>query len=196
MEDEATTVAPAPKSYKLSLTGDGLSVEREVTEDVALQILAAVMGGAAPAARQHHAGGRASGRHQAPSVPLATVGTTPGRLSLREYLLQVEAKRNVDKILAIAAFLREQRGLETFDSAAIKKEFRNAGEAVPGNFPRDFRWAITAGWIAAADDVPGEYYITTTGDKALEAKFSADVKKASPAGKSRRRRTRKNEDEA
>jgi hypothetical protein len=192
MDDEAIQQEPGPKSYKLTLAGDGLSVERDVTEDVALQILATVMGGGVPAGAPQRRAGRS-----APAVGGAAVATTPGRLSLREHLDDVDAKRNVDKILAIAAYLRDQRGFETFDSAAIKKEFRNAGEAVPGNFPRDFRWAVTAGWVAAADDVPGEYYVTTTGDNALANKFSADIKKATPSGKSaRRRRPRKNEAEA
>jgi hypothetical protein len=72
----------------------------------------------------------------------------------------------------------------------VKKEFKNASEPVPGNYARDWRWAISNGWLARSDDEPGEFYITLRGREALSQKFSDDVKKATKQS-SRRRRTRK-----
>jgi hypothetical protein len=182
--------APSPKdvsegaTYELTLKGQGVEVDRKVDEEVALQILATVMGGgqvtgARPPVRQRPVQSRADGRGQA----------------LREYLDEVQPKRNVDKILAVASYLKVERGAETFGADDIKKQFRSASEPVPGNYSRDFRWAVAAGWVAPVSDEPGEFYVTKKGDEAVEARFSAEVKRSTTVGKTvRRRRGRKKED--
>ena len=183
--DSATNDTPKGETYKLTLTGGGLSVDREVDEATAFQIVAAVMGGA-PLPRVTSAG--VGGAHAADLV--RSRRSAAGRLSLREHMDEFEPKRNPDKILAIAAYLVDTREAETFTPDDVKKEFRNASEPVPANYARDWSWVVSNGWIAKDDDEPGEFYITQTGREALSQKFSADVKKATAQG-SRRRRTRK-----
>lgn len=186
--ERASGETPEPVMYELSLKGGGITVEREIDEESALQILATVMGRG-----QASAAPRTTDKH---SAPTAARGSGRGR-SLREYLDEVEPKRNVDKILAIASYLKVERDTETFDSNEVKKQFRSASEPVPGNYSRDFSWAVAAGWIAPAQDVPGDYYVTKKGDQAVAAKFSDDVKKATGVGKTaRRRRAKKKADES
>lgn len=185
---EATEATP---SYQLTLEGGGLKVEREVDEAAALQIVAIVMGGGAPIQRPRLGGGAAPAPSTTAAAPAAR------ELSLREYLNEVEAKRNLDKIVAIGAFLESERGYKTFTSTQIKTEFRSAREAVPGNLPRDMAAAVGAGWLAESHDAPNEFYVTDSGHKAIEAKFSADVRKSAKAGRpGRRRKARTSEGES
>ncbi|MDQ3572065.1 MAG: hypothetical protein M3383_04310 [Actinomycetota bacterium] len=192
MDDNQTDTTPEegprPVTYELRLKGGGITVEREIDEEAALQILATVMGGG-----EALTAARTTGKQ---SATTAARGPSRGR-SLREYLDEVEPKRNVDKILAIASYLKVERDSETFDSNEVKKQFRSASEPVPGNYSRDFSWAVAAGWIAPAEDVPGDYYVTKKGDQAVAAKFSDEVKKATGVGKTaRRRRPKKKADES
>ena len=98
-------------------------------------------------------------------------------MSLRELLDDVEAKRNPDKILTIGKYLIAFRGQESFTSEQVKAQFRAAGESTPGNLARDFRWAVTNGWIAEDHGAPGEYYVTSNGEEALTAHFSKEITK-------------------
>lgn len=189
MDDTQTPLEATAKdsTYELSLKGQGIEVERNVGEEVALQILAILMGG-----------GQAGPASRGAAVQLGRTTRGGGRgQSLREFLNQVEAKRNVDKIVAIASYLETERGYETFSSDQIKKEFKTAREPIPANYPRDFKWAVGVGWLAPEPDDPDEYYVTESGRKAVEAKFSPEIKKTTTVGKTeRRRRPRKKGDEA
>jgi hypothetical protein len=181
---------PRGETYKLTLKGGGVTVERNVDEGTAFQILAAVMGGAALPRVSVGAGA-------APLIDTPrTTATAAGRLSLREHMDEHEPKRNPDKMLTIAAYLVDERGMVTFTPDEVKKEFRTAAEPVPANYPRDWNWAVSNGWLAKADE-PGEFYITNRGREALAQKFSADVKRATKSGGStRRRRPKKKAEDA
>jgi len=185
----ADDVAPE-ESYELTLKGEGMTVERKVTRDAALQIVAIVMGGRLPSS----VGTALPRRVSFEPTPAAPSPASSGGLSLREYLDEIGASRNVDKILGIAKFITDEQSAQTFTPATVKSQFQRAGEAAPGNFTRDFRWAVTNGWIAEAQDVPGEFYITTTGMKAIAERFSAEIKKSTGVAKLRPRRRKKTAD--
>jgi hypothetical protein len=116
-------------------------------------------------------------------------GSNPrqGSPSLREFLDQHEPGRNVEKIVAIAAYLEEHRGMGSFTKEDVRKGFRDASEPVPGNYGRDFNWARSAGWIANTDN-RGEYYVTKTGREAVQNNFPPEIRKASAVGKTARKR--------
>jgi hypothetical protein len=186
--------AAAEEAFDLSLSGEGIKLDRKIGQAAALQILAIVMGGSASAAPI------------LPGIPpipdslgerREPTNLSGSRVSLREYLDQVQAKRNPDKILAIGKYLQEHRAQESFTSNDIKAQFRPAGESVPANFARDFRWTVTNGWIAEDHASPGQYYVTSTGDEALAAKFAKEIKRKTSLDKgTRRRRSRKRADAA
>src|SRR5436309_12452987 len=79
---------PPPTSYSLTLKGDGIAVDKKIDEATALDVLSLVMG---------------SGASTSPNAARSTATKRrTGQQSLREYLDAVEAKRNPDKILAVA----------------------------------------------------------------------------------------------
>lgn len=173
LEEEA---APNTITYKLKLEGGGVTVDREVSEDQARQIVAVVMGGAALAA---------------PLTRSASGIVTPrasGQTGLREFIDQVSAERNPEKILAIGAYLIDKLGQEHFSREDVKAQFKNAGEGVPGNYPRDFKWAVTAGWIAPNPQAEDHFFVTDTGHQALEQQFPDEVREKTRQSKSARRR--------
>jgi hypothetical protein len=97
---------------------------------------------------------------------------------------EVNATRNVEKILTIANFIEKQG--ETVTRDAIKTRFRDAAEPVPGNYPRDFRWTVKNGWLARVAGSPGEFYVTEAGHNAIEERFSAEIRKKTGVAKGRR----------
>jgi hypothetical protein len=181
--------SPAPE-YQLELMGEGLSFRRSVPQAVALQILETVMsdGGGLrplvpPASTPRPGGIEGSEGHAGPSL---TVG---------EFISEVGATRNPDKITAVAAYLTRERGQERFSSVEVKAEFPHAGEAVPANFSRDFKWAVDNKWIAADPNAgKDQYFITKTGLSAVEAGFSVEVRKTTRQKAPRRRAARKKVD--
>jgi len=180
--DETINGASKGETYKLTLEGGGLKVNREVDEAVALQVLAAVMGGGGISPTVLSGGTRSA-------QPSQSRTQTGSLLSLREHMDEFEPKRNPDKILAIAAYLTDTREMETFTPDEVKREFKNASEPVPANYSRDWNWTVANGWIAKSDE-PGEFYVTLKGRDALGQKFSNEVKMGTRQG-TRRRRTRK-----
>lgn len=171
-------------SYELSLTGPGMTIKRTVGQDVALGVITLLMEGAPAAATTR-------------SVPLspgrAPVGLTVSRTAspeshtVGEFLGEVEAKRNPDRIVAFGAYLEDAMGKRPFTRDDIRSQFSRAGEPMPANFGRDFGWAMANKWIAAAHGSKDEFFVTNTGRKALEAKFSDEFIKKTRRPDRRRR---------
>lgn len=162
------------RKYTLSLKGDGMTVDREIDEGTALEVVALVMTGGTAV----EAGDGIVVRHSVPRP-------RRGGQSLREYIDEVEAKRNPEVILAIAKYISNETG-KNFTRDDVRSRFQEAAEPVPGNYGRDFRWTMRNGWIAAVVGAQNEHYVTGTGDKALNEKFSAEIKKKTGVAKGRR----------
>lgn len=179
-EGEDTNEAATTGRYQLRLTGEGLTLERTLAEAEALQVVAVVLGASnVPELTGHRTEAEPD---QRVSGPLRR------RPSLREYFDSVEPKRNPDKILAVASYVQRIEGEQLFAPQDLKRRFRDAGEPLPGNWGRDFRWTIQNGWIAE-DRGSGGYYVTKKGEDAVTQKFSAEIKKATSV-KQRRRKAR------
>jgi hypothetical protein len=173
--------------YAVTLKGEGLSLDRKVDVATARSVMNLLLGGTASAGRQM---GERGNTISVPPVQVIQHDERP--LSLREYLDQVEAKRNPDKIVSIAEFLSFGEGQHDFTSEDLKGRFRTAGEAPPANFSRDFSWTIQNGWIAEDAQKPGVYYVTQRGKQAIEQRFSKEIKKKSSINRgSVRRKARK-----
>lgn len=166
-EPDDDSSAAATVTYELRLTGGGVAVERQVSEAKALQIVSLVMGGepapraastAPPSSRAAHRG---------------SLATTVG-----ECLDEVEAKRNLDKIVAIGAFLVDHLGKESF-TREVKARFQHAGGTPSANFARGFSLAVSNKWIAQAPGSAGNYSVTNTGRKAIADNFAGETRKFS-----------------
>jgi hypothetical protein len=162
--------------FRLSLEGDGISVKKDITEVMALQVLSVVLGGSEQPVLK-----------RSPSIG-PTAAPSAGQRSLREFMDEVEARRNPEKIVAIGQFIVEQTGQDTFTREEVKGKFRSAGERTPANFSRDFAVVMAAGWIAE-DPGSGEFYVTNRGREALAQRFSAEARR--PALQARRARRRR-----
>lgn len=179
MPDKTT----ASDEVEVSLKGGGLTFSRKITVETALKIMALSVGAPVQTNAEvppvdltpNNVNGDGNGDGKGDS---GSQGRTDLGLSVGEFMDKHNAQRNVDKIAAIAQFMKEG-GEERFTTDDIKSEFPKAGEKVPGNFARDFRWAKTAKWIAMDNNDKKLHYITNTGTKAVKASFPADVKKAS-----------------
>jgi hypothetical protein len=160
-EPSKTTPDREP-TYALTLKGDGISIDRKIPADIAVQIVSLAMGGGAS--------GVSSSGPQGPTTQQRTPGPT---VAIREFLNEVSAKRNPDKITAMAVYLRDHQGRDSFSRDDVKSLFRKAGESVPANYSRDFGLALSSGWIAEDHATSGEYYVTKSGDDALAEEFQA-----------------------
>jgi hypothetical protein len=189
--DETAETSPETPVYRLTLEGNGIHVERDIDETAVLAVMSALMGGDAGIARPR------------PTIkpggifvrPEQGAGGARGQ-SLREFLNEVGAKRNIDKIVAIAVYLEDERAYDAVTSAQLRSEFKTAREPIPGNLPRDLHAAVAAGWLANSPGSGDEYYVTKSGRHAVEERFSPEVTKGAKASRpSRRRRTRREGDE-
>jgi hypothetical protein len=182
---ESAEPSPFPSAqYSFSLKGPGVSIERQVDEEVACQLMHIAMGGPHSAMPvQHGSIHRQSNQHDA----------SP-KLSLREFLLQAQPKRNPDKITAIAVFMKRHDGVGDFAREEILAKYRQAGEQTPSNFHRDFNWALKAGFLAEDPVKHGRFYVTGTGETAVSSQFPAEMLKSTGLRKGVRQRKRKGRD--
>ena len=164
--------------YTVSIKGNGVVVEKSVPAEVARRVINALMAGA------FSEGASMSG----------SAATQRARQALRHagsrcenFLKNRSARRNPDKIITIAEFVRQFEDKELFTREDIRGRFRLAGEAAPANFPRDFTWAVKNGWIAEDAKSPNSFYVTQTGRNAIANRFSSEVKKGTPQPTARRR---------
>lgn len=169
--------------YTVSIRGNGIEVEKSVPAHVARQVINAVMGGAVSDSAS------VSGKH-ADGASAASSGAR--RTSLREFLEESQARRNPDKITAIAEYVFQFEEIELFTKEDIRGRFRLSGEAAPANYPRDFTWAVKNGWISEDPKSPASFYVTQKGRNAIENKFSSEVKRGTPQPTARRRSRKTN----
>lgn len=159
MTESTAGLADEGAIYKLSLKGKGITVEQDVPQEVARDIIAVVMGGVA-----------ARGPRTAPA---AGAPRTAGNVSVREFIDAAGAKRNPQIVTAIGLYLMEREGQERFTRSEVRNKFSQAGEPTPSNIGRDVALAALSGWIA--ENPRSQFYVTDTGIRAIEAKFEGQA---------------------
>lgn len=171
------------KPFVVKLQGEGLTFETAISAQQVASIMALALG-AVPIAPP---GGGGGASHAAAARSEDNLLAPGERLSLREFLDASEAKRLPEKILAIGLYLEQHEQQPGFSRDDIKSRFRSAGEAPPGNFPRDFAVAVSSGWIAEDHANKGTFYVTKTGKGAVSARFAPEVAKTQRRPSRRRR---------
>jgi len=66
-------------------------------------------------------------------------------------------------------------GKETFSVSDMRKAFESAAEPMPGNLNRDVNWTARAGWIAPKHGMKGMFYLTSSGEEAVNKKFPGEL---------------------
>lgn len=153
---------------KITIKGAGLSYEKEIDENIAGQVMALCL------SFQDTGTDLVKSRLESPARRLGAQ-----RESAAEYLNRHAPKRNPDKILTLAGFLKESHNKDSFQQGEIKSLFRDAGELMPANLTRDFKWVVSSGWIAPDSNKKGSFYITNTGLRVLQGGFPDDLVKKS-----------------
>lgn len=168
---------------KVTVVGLGIKAEKDVSLPVAMQIMQAMFGGAQNAVFAPVLSASEQSRSSDPLSPSRTQ-----RLSIREFLEEIGSRSFHAKVAAVGRYMRDHEGQQDFSREEVKVRFRSAGEAMPGNFPRDFQKAIQSGWIAEDPQSRGRFYVTRRGDEAIDQRFEG----ASAAAIRPRRRRRSN----
>jgi hypothetical protein len=150
-----------PKMFSLRLSGEGINIEQQIEQRVALQVVQVVMGGGAPVVVPQSTGARPDAR------PPDGVS-----LSLREHLDKIGASKKPEQITTIAQYVCEIEGQADFSRDDIRSRFITAREPSPGNFGRDFVVALRNGWIAEVHGKKNRYYVTAKGAQAINNNFS------------------------
>ena len=174
-----------PGEFTLKLSGPGIDLDQTISEEIAQRIVLTTFGSLLPPAPPRNRGGGTPGES-----PDADVDDNDAD-SIAEFVTNSTAKRGPDKITAIAHYLKKHGGQQTFTRPNIEQGFVDAGDSVPGNLPRDMKWAVKAGWIAHKPGQRGTFYVTGTGSKAVQGKFPKDMVKKSAIGRSARKRAKK-----
>jgi hypothetical protein len=181
------------ETYKVSIKGPGLALERQVPKTISDQLVVLLLTGNPSRVITSPAGtpAGAGNRHVTTASPGDTGKGVEQDLSIREYLDSTNAKRVPDKITAIGAYLA-QGGRADFTKADLVSSFEAASESVPKNLGRDLRWTSKAAWIAARTGKKDTWYVTKSGHEAIKAKFSPEVVKRTrgltPTGKTRKKK--------
>jgi hypothetical protein len=154
---------------QIKLSGPGLSVDKQIPEELANRIAMLVL-----------SGGKLETLETATKNVERKANSIKNK-SVREYLLETKATKIPQQMTAIGSFLLQtQPNKESFTLADLTKGFEDAKESAPGNPHRDIAAAIKKGWIAPRTGEKDSYYVTGTGSTAIENTF--------PKSKQKRRR--------
>jgi hypothetical protein len=164
--------------YAFTLKGEGINFVGDVTQVIARTLLDVILKGGSPDPSDKLS--NRDGATSANSLP---------RKSLREFLNDHEAKRIPEKIVTIGEYLTVN-GAADFSKDEVLTQFRIAREAMPGNFRRDFSWAVATGWIAEDIAHHNRFYVTQSGKQAVSGNFSDEITKHSGFRSVRRKRRR------
>lgn len=147
------------EDFALTLVGDGINIDKKVNRQIAMAIVAAVLGGGGAAIAPVE---RAEADDRLRTKPV---------LSPREFLTKSRASNNAEQITALGYYMCDNEAKENFSKNDIKECLRRAHEVIPKNLPRDVGTAIKSGWIHEAPNEAGHYYVTNTGMQLVESKF-------------------------
>lgn len=167
------------ETYNLTLKGNGVEISKEIGPTAAAAIIQLVMtNGANIFASVASPGPTASSAGQ------STAAIDGRRVSLREWVVECEAKSYPEKVVAVGLYMRDHEGAADFGRDDIRDRFRGAGEPPAANLPRDVSMAVKSGWIAEDHQNRGRFYVTRTGEEAVARHFAAGVSLPRPKRRS------------
>ena len=160
------------KPFKLKLAGTGISIDQSVSKELASRIVMLVLSDGKSEEDQTKRG-EAGGAGSETLTRKPTANTTT---SLREFLNLHKAKKITEQIVAIGSYRQTKGGADHFTRAELDSGFEEAKAQAPGNPSRDIARVITLGWIAPKAGKKNEYYVTGTGEAAIESNFLEHTK--------------------
>ncbi|MBU0572560.1 hypothetical protein KKH23_00310 [Patescibacteria group bacterium] len=150
--------------YKISIKGPGVSIDKTTSNpNVAASIFSLLM---------------SPTLHTQKEGFLQEIGPAKTEKAVREYLNEKSPKTNSQKITVFAMFLRDYLDFKTITQKDLKSQFEKSHEPVPANFSRDFMKAISLGWLAESYEQPGKFFITLSGEGAVNGSFKSEIKRS------------------
>lgn len=154
-------------TFKVSIKGPGMDVEKDVSEDKALQVLSVAFS-ASPQAPDAHVP-RTEPEKSTPTDTKRDVQPKQSALAIGEFMSELKIDNNPERIAAIALYLKEQLDQQFITRDELPGWFQKAGEAAPKNITRDVAAAVKQRVIAEDHNNSGQYYVTGTGEKKLKS---------------------------
>ncbi|MDB5237292.1 MAG: hypothetical protein JWL88_394 [Parcubacteria group bacterium] len=99
------------------------------------------------------------------------VATRDKKHSPKEFLMDKAVKADTQKVLALAFYLEQFEGLQSFNVADIESVFRLAKEKIPANINDAVNKNITRGFMMEAEekkDSKKAWGLTSTGERYVE----------------------------
>lgn len=143
--------------FELTINGPDLSFHREIDEEGLGRVMAALL------LKNEHTGFVTPGA----APPTEQVATRP-KVSIGEFMRESGTRSNAERIAAIALYLRDFVGQETFRREDLAPWFKKAGFPVPKNVWRDVTKAVKQRMIAEDHSDKGAFYLTQTGEEHLD----------------------------
>lgn len=150
--------------YKITIEGPETKVSRAVDEEVANSILTQLLGGGSPFTST---GQGTSTKNTREGNKESESSQTPNSVPVNEFMAGLNIDNNVDRIAAVALYLRDQLGQRSMNKDEIANWFQKSGQAAPKNLPRDIQSAVKKNLIAEDNNEGGQYFVTNTGENAL-----------------------------
>lgn len=150
---------------KITIEGDGLSLTKSTTLQKAGQIISFL--------------GYEQGQTGTDSAPVMQPGILARRSQPKDVVFSSNAKTYPQKIAALAKYLNDQLGQNTFSPQELKILFKKMGDE-PKNFTRDFNKALDSQYILCVDSSKEQYELTDRGKDAIQSSFTgSDIEKSS-----------------
>ncbi len=141
--------------YKLTLVGEGVSLQREVSESIARRIMTLAMGGSMSSAEPMF------NQSQAESTPI-TGGASP-----KTFMAEKRPATDVERITCLAYYLAHYRSTPYFKTLELTKLNTEAAQPPFSNATVSARNAAQQTYLAAAGG--GKKQITARGEALIDA---------------------------
>lgn len=149
------------EEVKITIEGGGLSLVRFTTLHKAGQIISFL--------------GMEQAEHQSPQA--TQFALTERKRQAKDLIVESGAKTYPQKIVALAKYIHDQMGQETFTPQEVRSLFKKMGDE-PKNFTRDLKEALERQYIVCVDSSSDLYSITDKGEEAIQGGFNTNHKKS------------------
>ena len=158
----------AGEPYKITIEGPGISVTREVEEKTAFSILSIALGNKSGSGlTEQEASISETNTGDEKSTPSSE--TTTNDVSIGEFMADLKIGNNVERIAAVALYLKDVQGSNRMKKDEVTDWFQKAGLVAPKNLPRDIQSAVKKRLIAEDNNDSERYFVTQTGERTLRA---------------------------
>lgn len=156
------------KRYEIEISGNGLTFERQISEEKVVQILGILLGSGVDVGVSPSKTGSATAGQETYTADAGDTGPDgePSQ-SIAEFMNDVGASNNYERLAAITLYNRDILEKDRVHREEFPSWFEKAGRSAPSNLPRDIKNAQGKGLIAESHGEDDCYYPTKKAEKRL-----------------------------